>query len=65
LKEDGESADVIQQAYVNAYSHLRQVDGRSQFSTWLTRIAFMRPSRGFAAEGTVHEHGPKNPSISR
>jgi RNA polymerase sigma-70 factor (ECF subfamily) len=29
----------MQQAYVNAYSHLRQFDGRSQFSTWLTRIA--------------------------
>jgi RNA polymerase sigma-70 factor (ECF subfamily) len=39
LKEDGEAEDVIQQAYVNAYSHLRQFDGRSQFATWLTRIA--------------------------
>jgi RNA polymerase sigma-70 factor (ECF subfamily) len=29
----------MQQAYVNAYSHLRQFDGRAQFSTWLTRIA--------------------------
>ena len=29
----------MQQAYVNAYSHLRQFDGRSKFSTWLTRIA--------------------------
>ena len=39
VKDDGEAEDVIQQAYVNAYSHLRQFDGRSQFSTWLTRIA--------------------------
>jgi RNA polymerase sigma-70 factor, ECF subfamily len=39
VKEDGEAEDVVQQAYVNAYSHLRQFDGRSQFSTWLIRIA--------------------------
>jgi len=29
----------MQQAYVNAYAHLRQFDGRAKFSTWLTRIA--------------------------
>jgi RNA polymerase sigma-70 factor (ECF subfamily) len=31
--------DVMQQAYVNAYAHLRQFDRRAAFSTWLTRIA--------------------------
>src|SRR5262245_46503820 len=39
LRDDNEAEDVMQQAYVNAYSHLRQFDGRSKFSTWLTRIA--------------------------
>jgi RNA polymerase sigma-70 factor (ECF subfamily) len=39
LRDDREAEDVIQQAYVNAYSHLRQFDGRSSFATWLTRIA--------------------------
>jgi RNA polymerase sigma-70 factor, ECF subfamily len=39
LKDDGEAEDVMQQAYVNAYAHLRQFDKRAQFSTWLTRIA--------------------------
>jgi RNA polymerase sigma-70 factor, ECF subfamily len=39
LRDDSEAEDVMQQAYVNAYSHLRQFDGRSKFSTWLTRIA--------------------------
>jgi RNA polymerase sigma-70 factor (ECF subfamily) len=29
----------MQQAYVNAYANLRQFNGRSLFSTWLTRIA--------------------------
>lgn len=38
-KDEHEAEDVMQQAYVNAYTHLRQFDGRSQFSTWLTRIA--------------------------
>jgi RNA polymerase sigma-70 factor (ECF subfamily) len=39
LRDETEAEDVMQQAYVNAYSHLRQFDGRSKFSTWLTRIA--------------------------
>lgn len=39
LRDDAEAEDVMQQAYVNAYAHLRQFDGRSAFSTWLTRIA--------------------------
>ena len=38
LKDESEAEDVMQQAYVNAYAHLRQFDGRAQFSTWLTRI---------------------------
>jgi RNA polymerase sigma-70 factor (ECF subfamily) len=29
----------MQQAYVNAFTHLRQFNGSAQFSTWLTRIA--------------------------
>jgi RNA polymerase sigma-70 factor, ECF subfamily len=39
LRDEGEAEDVMQQAYVNAYAHLRQFDGRSTFATWLTRIA--------------------------
>ena len=39
LRDEHEAEDVMQQAYVNAYAHLRQFDGRSRFSTWLTRIA--------------------------
>ena len=39
LRDDKESEDVMQQAYVNAYVNLRQFDGRARFSTWLTRIA--------------------------
>jgi RNA polymerase sigma-70 factor (ECF subfamily) len=39
LRDENEAEDVMQQAYVNAYAHLRQFDGRAQFATWLTRIA--------------------------
>jgi len=39
LRDDTEAEDVMQDAYVRAYQHLGQFAGRSQFSTWLTRIA--------------------------
>ena len=29
----------MQQAWLNAYSHLDQYEGTSTFSTWMTRIA--------------------------
>ena len=39
IKDEREAEDVMQQAYVNAYTHLRQFDGRAKFSTWLIKIA--------------------------
>jgi RNA polymerase sigma-70 factor, ECF subfamily len=39
IKDEDEAEDVMQQAYVNAYFHLRQFDRRARFSTWLTKIA--------------------------
>src|SRR6059058_857453 len=39
LHDDAEAEDVMQDAYVRAYQHLSQFAGRSQFATWLTRIA--------------------------
>ena len=39
IKDEDEAEDVMQQAYVNAYFHLRQFDRRAKFSTWLTKIA--------------------------
>src|SRR5436190_18201402 len=38
VKDEAEAEDVMQQAYVNAFTHLAQFEQRSQFSTWLTRI---------------------------
>jgi RNA polymerase sigma-70 factor, ECF subfamily len=39
LRDDAEAEDVAQDAYVRAYEHLSQFEGRASFSTWLTRIA--------------------------
>jgi RNA polymerase sigma-70 factor, ECF subfamily len=38
-RDPSEAEDVMQQAYVSAFSHLGQFAGRARFSTWLTRIA--------------------------
>jgi RNA polymerase sigma-70 factor (ECF subfamily) len=47
---DDEAEDVMQEAYVNAYTHLADFSGAARFSTWLTRIAiheaFARKRRG-------------------
>ena len=39
LRNDAESEDALQQAYISAYSHLGQFAGEARFATWLTRIA--------------------------
>lgn len=39
VRDEQEAEDVMQQAYVNAFTHLRQFTGSARFSTWLTKIA--------------------------
>lgn len=39
LGDDHEAEDVVQDAYVRAYEHLGQFEGRARFATWLTKIA--------------------------
>jgi DNA-directed RNA polymerase specialized sigma24 family protein len=39
-QEDAE--DALQEAFLNAFIHLKSFDCRSKFSTWLTRIAIRR-----------------------
>jgi len=39
VRDGAEAEDVVQDAYVRAYGHLEQFEGRALFSAWLTRIA--------------------------
>ena len=39
VRDEQEAEDVMQEAYVNAFTHLRQFKGSARFSTWLLRIA--------------------------
>src|SRR5690348_6662211 len=40
VTNDGEAEDVLQEAWVRAYEHLGQFEGRATFATWVTRIAY-------------------------
>src|SRR3569623_549041 len=39
LRNDSEAEDVVQEAYVRAFTHLEQFRGESSLATWLGRIA--------------------------
>jgi RNA polymerase sigma-70 factor (ECF subfamily) len=62
IRNDSEAEDIMQQAYVNAYSHLRQFDGRSRFSTWLTRIAVHEALARARRRGRYINMDPEQPS---
>ena len=38
MKDEGEAEDVVQEAYVRAFTRLAEFRGESSLSTWLTRI---------------------------
>ena len=50
LRDDRDVEDVMQQAYVDAYTHLDQFRGAARFATWLTRIAVNRAIRNGQGE---------------
>ena len=64
-REDAE--DAVQDSFLNAFLHLHSFDGRSSFSTWLTRIAInsalmVLRKRGYATELSIDERGDRGPS---
>lgn len=67
LRDDAEAEDVMQDAYVRAYEHLADFEGRAKFSTWVTRIAVneallrLRRSKRFDPLDT---HSDQEPSMS-
>src|SRR4051812_8940042 len=66
VKDEAEAEDVMQQAYVNAYVHLGQFEARSQFSTWLTRIAIHDAlSRRRKLQGPAGAHALEEPDMDR
>src|SRR5947209_11441697 len=62
-RSDSEAEDVLQDAYVRAFQHLGQFQGRAAFGAWLTRIAVneaigrLRQSKRFESleESTAQE----------
>jgi RNA polymerase sigma-70 factor (ECF subfamily) len=60
LRSDNEAEDVVQQAVLRAFSHLRQFRGEASFKTWLSAIAFnevshLRRGRALAAVQPLNE----------
>jgi len=67
-REDAE--DAAQECFLSAFVHLKNFDGRSQFATWLTRIAInaalmkLRKNRG-AREVPIDEPTPSSEPIAQ
>src|SRR5580765_1495183 len=67
-REDAE--DAAQECFLNAFVHLKDFDGRSQFATWLTRIAInaalmkLRKNRG-AREVPIAEPNPSSEPVAQ
>ncbi|MBS2012447.1 MAG: sigma-70 family RNA polymerase sigma factor [Deltaproteobacteria bacterium] len=63
LGSDDDAEDAMQEAYVSAYQHLRDFEGRAKFSTWLTRIAVhaalakLRKSKRLTSLEALEEQG--------
>jgi RNA polymerase sigma factor (sigma-70 family) len=67
-REDAE--DATQECFLNAFAHLKDFDERSQFATWLTRIAInaalmkLRKNRG-AREVPIDEPNPSSETVAQ
>lgn len=63
VHDDLEAEDIVQDAYVRAYAHLRGFRGRASVATWLTRIAFhealRRRRRRMRAAAVLRSLGPR------
>jgi RNA polymerase sigma-70 factor (ECF subfamily) len=67
IREDAE--DIVQQSFQKAFVHLHKFEGKSAFSTWLTRIAmnealmFLRRGRGLREISIDDSRGNEETSI--
>src|ERR1700739_1645245 len=67
-REDAE--DAVQECLLNAFVHLKDFDGRSQFTTWLTRIAINAALMKFrkncgAREVPIDEPNPSSELVAQ
>jgi RNA polymerase sigma factor (sigma-70 family) len=56
IKNEDEIEDVMQETYIKAYQHLKQFEGKSQFSTWITRILINQANHSLNKEKRVKSH---------
>lgn len=61
LRDESDIEDVMQQAYVSAFTHLHQFEQRAKFSTWLIRIAL---NEAFARRRLVQRSGERASATS-
>ena len=52
-RQDAE--DALQEAFLNAFTHMKNFEGRSSFSTWLTRIAINSALMTLRKKRNCHE----------
>jgi RNA polymerase sigma-70 factor, ECF subfamily len=71
VREEAEAEDVMQEAYVQAFTHLAQFNRQARLSTWLTKIAVheafarLRRSRRLADLELVSQQEPTSmPTLS-
>ena len=65
LRDGPEAEDVVQEAYVRAYTQLHQFEGRAPFSTWLTRIAIHEAIARARRRGRFDPLGDTEPDEDR
>src|ERR1700751_1777562 len=53
VREDAE--DIVQQTFQKAFVHLQKFEGKSSFSTWLTRIAINQALMSLRRRRALHE----------
>ena len=54
-KNQEDAEDAVQESFLSAYMHLKTFDERSQFSTWLTRIAINASLMRLRKNGRLRE----------
>ena len=64
VRDDAEAEDVTQDAWVRAFEHLDQFEGRARFSTWLTRIAVHEASARIRRRGRQTDIEDSMPTLA-